>query len=368
MSDISRTPEQQEPKTFLQKAKSAFNRAKMSRYLGFVTVVAATVVISLYQVGWDPWRIGWQTYIANTSLLLFLGIYGLFFGESEGGNLYKTLVTGLYQAVKVEFLDKADETVDKGYADALPDYIVWRYQKDYEAACKMKLMSVRVFKPSICDLTDEELEHLRHAPLEVSETEHYSQLSEEQYKAIMGVRGGRVFVDYIDDYAFYLNESNTDGEQQVTRVKNTPKRKEKIAWKQRLTRVLMILIVSLIIAGFFKQAWEGDNETAPRDLLSRLSTLVVSVASGVNTARLINMEDVFVLRYKTSYLNVFLASMGNGTFKPVDQEEKAKREYEEYKKRQEEAEKAVVEPEPAHETEVEEHGSAVAVLEAPQNT
>ncbi len=344
MADLKRN-EPQEPKTFLQKAKSAFNRAKISRYLGFATVIVATTVMSLYQVGWDPWRIGWETYVANTALLLFLGIYGLFFGESEGGNLYKSMLTGAYQAVKIDFLDKADETVEKGYADALPDYIVWRYQKDYEAACKMTLMSVRVFKPSVCDLTQEQIEGLRHAPLEVSETEHYSQLSEEQYRAVMDVREGRVFVDYIDDYAFYLNESGTDGEQQVTRVKNTPKRKEKIAWKQRLSRVFMILVVSLIVAGFFKQAWEGENDTAMRDLLSRLSTLVVSVASGINTARLLNMEDVFVLRYKVSYLNVFIASMANGAFKPLDQEAKAKAEYEEYKKKQEEAAEAVVVPE-----------------------
>ena len=64
------------PKSFLDKARSAFNRAKLSRYLGFVAISTATVVISLYQVGWDPWRIGWQTYVANTALLLFLGIYG----------------------------------------------------------------------------------------------------------------------------------------------------------------------------------------------------------------------------------------------------------------------------------------------------
>ncbi len=345
MADLKRN-EPQEPKTFLQKAKSAFNRAKMSRYLGFATVIVATTVISLYQVGWDPWRIGWETYVANTALLLFLGIYGLFFGEGEGGNLYKSMLTGMYQSAKIEFLDMADETVDKGYADALPDYIVWRYQRDYEAACKMTLMSVRVFKPSVCDLTQEQIETLRHAPLELSETEHYSQLSEEQYKAVMDVREGRVFVDYIDDYAFYLNESGTDGEQQVTRVKNTPRRKEKIAWKQRLSRVLMILVVSLILAGFFKQAWEGENDTATRDLLSRLSTLIVSVASGINTARLLNMEDVFVLRYKSSYLSVFLSCMRNGAFKPVDQEEKAKREYEEFQKRKREAAESVVVPEP----------------------
>jgi hypothetical protein len=336
--------EERRPKSFLEKAKSAFNRAKLSRYLGFIAVIVATVVISLYQVGWDPNRVGWQTYVANTALLLFLGIYGLFFGENEGGNMYRTLITGAFQSARNNFLDRVDSVVEKGYTDSLPDYIVWRYQKDYENACKMKLMSVRLFDHSILELNREQIEQLKNSPIKTDDDHYYSQLSEEQYQTVLDILEGKVFVDYIDDYTFYLNDSEDGGESQVTRVKNTPKRKEKITWKQRLSRVFMILTVSLILAGFFKQAWEGDSDTALRDLLSRLCTLVVSVASGVNTSRLLNLEDVFVLKYKESYLTLFLSSMDNKTFVPIDYQAKAKKEYEEYEKRRAEFVAQAVDP------------------------
>ena len=327
----------------MDKAKNAFNKAKLSRYLGFAAVLTATVVISLYQVGWDPFRIGWQTYVASTALLLFLGIYGLFFGENEGGSAYRTRITGAFQSARDAFLEAVKKVVDKGYADSLPDYIVWRYKNDYDNACKMKLMSVRVFDHGVLDLSKDDIGRLKLAPLKI-EDHYYSQLSEEQYQAVMDIMEGKVFVDYIDDYTFYLNDSDGGDEQQVTRVKNTPKRKEKITWKQRISREFMILIVSLILAGFFKQAWEGDTDPATRDLLSRLCTLIVSVAGGVNTARLLNLEDVFVLKYKESYLALFLASMENRTFVPVDYQEKAKMEYEEYERKMKEAAESVVDP------------------------
>ena len=336
--------EERRPKTFLEKAKSAFNRAKLSRYLGFISVIVATVVISLYQVGWDPLRIGWQTYVANTALLLFLGIYGLFFGENEGGSMYRNLITGAFQSARNNFLDRVDSVVGKGYTDSLPDYIVWRYQKDYENACKMKLMSVRLFDYTILNLNREQLDQLKLAPIKTDDEHYYSQLSEEQYQAVIDILEGKVFVDYIEDYTFFLNDSEDGDESQVTRVKNTPKRKEKITWKQRLSRVLMILTVSLILAGFFKQAWEGDNDTALRDLLSRLCTLIISVASGVNTSRLLNLEDVFVLKFKESYLTLFLASMDNKSFVPIDYQAKAKAEYEAYEKNRREAVAEVVDP------------------------
>lgn len=341
--------------SFLYKAKNAFNRAQFSRYIGFLGVVIATVVISLYQVGWDPTKIGWNVFVANTALLLFLGIYGLFFGEGEGGSFFKRIITGAYQVARSLFLDIVDAIKKKNYTDALPDYIVWRYQKDYDNTCKMKMLSVRLFDMSILDLPDEKIEELRTKHIKIDENTYYSKISDAQYKVIKQIKSGEIFVDYIDDYNFFLNDENTDGEQQATRVKNTPKRKEKITWKQRISRVVMIFLVALIFAGFFKEAYGSGAESAAeqaaaqqqaiRTLLTRISTLVVSIAAGINTARLLNLEDVFVLKYKKSYDEVFFTCMENKTFIPVDYKAKAKADYEEQVRQEEEALKNVITPE-----------------------
>ena len=235
----------------------------------------------------------------------------------------------------------------------------------------MKMLSVRVFDPTVCDLTDEQIEELRHKPIAISEDKHYSKLSEEQYNVVRAIKDGKIFVDYIDDYNFYLVEDNTNGKQLVTRVKETDARKLKISWQQRISRVFMIILFALILAGFFYDlpvtAGTGEELTpeqllaikeakiqAVKDLLSRISCLVVSIASGFNTARLLNLEDVFVLKYKTSYDSVFVGCMDNKTFVPMDIEAKAKQDYEQYEKEQEEARKNVVQPEV-----VEEHKPAL---------
>lgn len=352
------------PDDFKKIAKSFISRAKLSRYLGLIFVILATVILSLWQVGWDPAKIGWQSFVANTSLLLFLGVYGLFFGENEGFTFFKSIITGIYQATQKKFNEVVKKIKERAYVDALPDYISWRYQKDYENTCKMKMLSVRLFDNDILNLTDEQIETLRNQPISLDNGGYYSQLSEKQYQVVRDIKDGKIFVDYIDDYNFYLVTDNTDGKQLVTRVKETNKRKEKISWQQRLSRIFIILLGALIIAGFvFKLTQAVDPGTmtpeeikaaeealrqsrvqAVKDLLSRLACLVVSIASGFNTARLLNLEDVFVLKYKESYDSVFVGCMENKTFVPINYKEKAKRDYEEYVKKQEEAKNKVVNP------------------------
>ena len=330
MSDDKVEETAQQTLSFREKAKMAFNRANASRYLGFVGVVTATVVISLYQVGWNPWLIGWQTFIANTMILLFLGTYGIFFGESEGGSFFKKMITGLYQKVKYKFEYWVDRITREGYIDTFPDYITWRYQKDCDHIYHMKLLSVRLFDDAVLDLTKEQIEELKKHPMEVN-GHPFSMISDEQYAAIMDIIEGRVFVDYIDDYNFYIMETANDGVQQVTKVKQTDKRKEKISWKQRISRILMIAIIALIVAGFFKQPY-GDGSAADQTsvLFSRLTVLLGSIASGINTARLLNLEDIYVLEYKVSYDKVMYYSIKNKSFVPVNYLEKAREDVDAY--------------------------------------
>ena len=336
MSDDKVEEAAQQTLSFKEKAKMAFNRANASRYLGFVGVVTATVVISLYQVGWNPWLIGWQTFIANTMILLFLGTYGIFFGESEGGSFFKKMITGLYQKVKYKFEYWVDRITREGYIDTFPDYITWRYQKDCDHIYHMKLLSVRIFDDAVLDLTKEQIEELKKHPMEVN-GHPFSMISDEQYAAIMDIIEGRVFVDYIDDYNFYIMETANDGVQQVTKVKQTDKRKEKISWKQRISRILMIAIVALIFAGFFKQPY-GDGSAADQTsvLFSRLTVLLGSIASGINTARLLNLEDIYVLEYKVSYDKVMYYSIKNKSFVPVNYLEKAREDVDAYNRSLEE--------------------------------
>lgn len=323
---------------FKKNIKALFNRVKISNFLSLIVIFCMIILFSLWNIGWNPEKIGWEVFIVNLSFFIFLGVYGLFFGESTGRSYYKTIITGVYQVAREAFLSIKEKIVEKGYTDLLPDYITWRYQLDYNAECKRKLLSVRLFNNHILELTKDEIEKMHNEPIEKCWTEdsieYFSKLSDKQYDVIKAILDGEISVDYIDDYNFYLMDTKSEEISLVTKIKSSEKTKMKITWQQRLSKVALIVLFALIGAGIAIDNINGQsNGQTLLNLIQRLSVLTTSIICGFNTARILNQEDVEVIKYKTSYLSVFFSSITSGNYKPLDYEQKAKKEYEENHKK-----------------------------------
>lgn len=328
---------------FKRNLKSIFNRIKVSNFISLIVIIIMIIVFSLWSIGWNPKKIGWEIFLVNLAFLLFLGVYGLFFGESTGTNYFKTIVTGLYQATRETFLDLIDKILEKGYGNALPEYITWRYQKEYQAECNRRLLNVKLFNNRILELSSEEIEKLHEEPIEkkwsdsskyAGTIEHFSRLSEAQYAVVKSIFNGEITIDYIDDYNFFLTDTKTSEESFVKRIKNTEKRKMNITWKNRISKLSLIFLFALIGAGIAVDDATGQNGSQTiLNLMQRLSVLTTTIVCGFNTARLLNLEDVEVLKYKNSYLSVFYSTMEKGQFH-FDYEEKAKQEYEEAQRKE----------------------------------
>lgn len=339
----------------MKNLKTLFNRVKMSNFLSLLAITIMIVVFSLCSVGWDPDKVGWDIFLVNLAFLLFLAIYGLFFGESTGSNFFKTLATGAYQYARDLWLVIKEKIYEKGFAHHLPEYMVWRYQKDYEGECRRRLSSLRIFNKRVLDLSEDEIDLLHREPIEKkwsedspypNKIEHFSRLSDEQYELVKGIVSGKIKIDYIEDYNFYLVDSNSSDEQLITQIKNTEKIKMKILWKQRISKLLITALFAIIGAGIaVDKAGGQSNAQTIINLIQRISVLVTSIICGFNTARLLNKEDIKVLNYKTSYLSVFVSSVENNEFTPLDYEEKAKREYEKSQKEKQEILNNLVVPE-----------------------
>lgn len=339
-------------KTFKDKLKSMMNRSQIADVLTLFFVIILTTVMSLLSVGWDITKISWNTYIVNLTFLIFLGIFGLFYGEKTGRTFFKSYIIGAYQRVKRKFKEIKDKIINKSYTDALPDYLIYRYKKDYENECKKMLVSVKVFDTRVLDLPENEFLELQHNPITSERFKNdeypcFDKLSEKQFELVKKVREGTVELDYIDDHNFYLmNDTNGSGEKLVRRIINSEKRKRKIELRQRSSKLLLIVLFSAVFAGVFVDTLTGQSASQTwMNLFSRMTTLLTSVVAGFNTARLLNNIDIEILEYKTSYLQVFYASLENKTYIPSDYKEIAKKHYEEYKKEQEESKKNIVEPE-----------------------
>lgn len=335
--------EKYEESNFKKNIKAIFNRVKVSNFLSLLVIVGMIVVFSLWSIGWDATKIGWHVFIVNLAFLMFLGIYGLFFGETTGGNYYKTIITGAYQVSREKFIEWIEKILAKGYSDALPEYITWRYQKDYAAECKRRLLSVKIFNPRVLELSSEEIEKLHMEPIEKHWTEsspypnkieYFLKLSDNQYELVKSIINGEVNVDYIDDYNFFFMDTKSSNDSLVSRIKSTEKRKVSILWVQRLSKIALVALFAVIGAGIAVDSATGQGGTQTfLNLIQRLSVLTTSIICGFNTSRILNQEDVEVFKYKSSYLSVFCSTMDNKQFVPTDYEEQAKIEYEQYIKR-----------------------------------
>lgn len=328
--------------------KIALNRVKLSNFISLLVIVGMIIVFSLWSIGWNPNKIGWEIFVVNLAFLIFLGIYGLFFGETTGGNYYRTLVTGAYQAARENVLDLIERILEKGYSDALPEYITWRYQRDYIAECNRVLLSVRIFNSRILELSNDEIERLHESPIEKTwgndspypgKVEHFLKLSDPQYEVVKAILNGEVKVDYIDDYNFYFMDTKSTNGSIVTKIKTTEKRKIGILWGQRLSKIALIALFAIIGAGVAVDniIGQGGAETF-LNLMQRLAVLTTSILCGFNTARILNLEDVDVFKYKSSYLSVFYSAMENKQFVPTDYEELARKEYELHQREKEKIE------------------------------
>lgn len=341
---------------FKKNLKSIFNKRKISNAFTYLMIIAMIVVFSLWSIGWDPRKIGWSVFLVNLAILVFIAVVAIFLGESEGESFFKSLITGAYQASREIYLKILDKVIVRGYTDMLPEYLSWRYEKDYTYACYQLLTSKEIKNKRILDLTDDEVESLRYEPIKKvweedslypNKVDYFSKLSEEQYLVVVAIRKGQVKVDYIEDYNYYLTDSvGEESEQLVTRIKNTEKRKLKILWRERASKLILLFLFSIIGAGiFFDEQGEGEHAQAIGNLVQRLSVFATSFFAGFNAKRITNQADVVVLKHKTRYLEVFVTSIEKGHFVPTDYEEQARLDYEKHEKEKKAAAEKVIIPE-----------------------
>ena len=102
-------------KSFKNKIKTLMNRSQIADILTLAFVLALTIVLSILSVGWDIMKISWNTYAVNLSFLLFLGIFGLFYGEKNGRSFFKNYIAGAYQFAKELFTAVREKIINKKF-------------------------------------------------------------------------------------------------------------------------------------------------------------------------------------------------------------------------------------------------------------
>lgn len=332
--------------------KISFNKMRIVSYGSALVVFAFVIIFSLIPVGLDFTRIFSSVWWTNMLILVFLSIYGLPYGESEGGNYFRTRVDGAFQIARNKFLDTVERIARDKRTSLLPKWLQHFFKKKRTLYYQNLMLKHEIKNFEVVDLTKDELDLLtqRFIKKEINGKEIYFDiLTEEQLEVVMAIKNGNVQVSTIDDYNYYITEIGDASSRDIERqALDADKQKMNNRIFRYGTRLITLFAFAMIFAGIFVDGAAGSGPQTWFNLFSRLSCLMAAIVGGINTARMNTNIDIFVFKYKEDRLNLFEQELEAKLYYPVDEIEIVKQKYAEQERKELEKlekEKAKQEPE-----------------------
>lgn len=300
------------------------------------------VFISFFNATFDFTKLNWFDWLANSSILVGIMIFGIFMGTSTGTDIQQEKVGGLYQnnckayneismeieGIKVYFSQfwlwyKGKKLIEKKI-----DYLI---EKQFD----IRVAQVIVKNIEKEDLVIGKLGYDENKPLEkiyVKNNIKIKKLDNEQLEIVKNTF--KITLDTYGD-SYYLSLFD-EGDDKVNEAEKGKKIAEKIARDKRRSFGLKIsssLIVSIVWGALTIYDLMGGGDDAVKkawlNLLSRLSALITSYLSGFSTS-VVNVRDkARAIENKTNILKYFKTSYESGEFVPETYEEMLEKEYKE---------------------------------------
>lgn len=326
--------------------------------LVFLFVVVLIIICTIIQVGLDFSLIDWPTWAANSLLLIgitmvgqisFEGIFTSYLYQKEGWK---------YWNAKKDYKSIIDEVGDARIY--LGQYLEYFQKQELRKARIDILNQCGIDNPTaFVDIaTTQRIHELLEHPIRIEEIDYtwdkltefqadrvfYAFNLEHEGKAKSRKEHGLIIDNPGADY--YLN---IDSEIIMTSILNEPRvLNSKIKSNQffgRTLKIISFVLISIIWSSFTYNDIADGGPVMWMNLMSRLLALFGGALSGIMTA----MGTVSIIsrkiNSKSQVLKNFITAMNCKEFVPVNQNDLAKKHYEEYLKEKEEAVNSVVDPE-----------------------
>lgn len=317
-------------KEYFKDSKSIFTIFCIT--IAFILVILLSSGVSFYFRGLD------DSFWGDLAISFSLCVYCLYFGIPEGSNIYEKKKDGRYQKALLNFLSCREQTSkrDNDFNQWLDNY----YQKNKLDYYKIILSTHGNINPYVLDLDYYELEKLRKpykknwedTEFKGREETYFRSLNDNQIEIIKSIFNGEVNVEKIpNDFFKTLNGKIIESEyveQAKTNKKNTLKYALLIGY-----RIIFVFVFAFVFSIFGYQVSEasGSGEVMQRTIttISRLWTMISSFVYGLAVGKIVVMNKAVKLEYKARVSEYFL---NDKTFVYLNEEEIAKKEYEEYQK------------------------------------
>lgn len=279
-----------------------------------------------------------------------LCVYCLYFGVPEGKNFYQKKENGRYQNALNSFKDMRVQVSGKDFA--FTQWLERYYQKNKTDFFRSILSSHGNINTQVLDLDYHEIEMLKN-PYKKNwdETEfkgrketYFRSLDDNQIVLVKRIFEGKVNFSRIpDDFFKTMNGKVVTSE--YARQAEANKKHTMGYVLMIMGRIFLIFAIAFVFNAFAIQVSkaESGSEVVERTIqtISRVWTMASSFAYGFSLGRVMVMNDSATIEYKARVNKEFL---DDKAFMPLNEEEEAKKEYEAYQKKVEEAKQNIITP------------------------
>lgn len=329
----------------MDKIRDKFDSSNIKKIIKAGTLLIGLVLIifiSFFNATFDFENINWYEWLANSSILVGIMIFGILMGESTGTDIQQDKVNGRFQTACSEYKDIVLQV------ECIKVYFsqFWLWYKERKLIEKKidylidNQFDGRVARIIVNNIDKEDLESGKllynvNEPtnkIYVKNGVKIKKLNDEQIDIVR-----KIYSFKLDTYGegYYLSLFD-DTESKVNDVEKGKKITEKINRDKRRSFGLKItssLIISIVWGALTIYELTGGGDSAVKkawmNLLSRVCALITSFFSGYSTS-VINVRDkASAIENKVDIIKTFKSSYDNKLFVPETYEEMIEREFKE---------------------------------------
>lgn len=328
------------------------------RTFSIVWMIVLIIVMTITNIGIDK-HFNWMTWVSNSMILFGVAVFGLLIGESSGVDFQKERENGLFQRT-LRTYDDYRNSIDSiiiyfpvFYDWYLPQRIIKKHIKFLRDGGMRHEKAEAIVK--YCSMEDyADLRSHAIAKKVGDKTIYIAKLLEKEAEPVrMVLNGDVVFKE--SGAAYYLQafaESDQSDIMEVGEVIRKTRARNKRT--NRAVRLISGAVVSLALGILtVNDFMKGNDSQAWLNLVARITNLFTALLSGYLSGVSDVTKQANAIENKTDVLKMFKLSYEKKLFTVYSEDEKAKKEYEEYQKEEQEAKDNVIDPEVVKEEEPE---------------
>lgn len=310
-------------------SKNKINRKRIMTYFAYLSIVAVTVVVSLYNVGFDFAKIKWDRFASDLLIGYALTTILLMVSIGDGENRFQEQEKGRFFKYLTLFHQKVDELVNYALTGFFVEYA---HERIYEDAKRIriskKLTQVGIHDIHYIDLTIAQLKNLANGiplettlPNDTSGKQHFfDEITQAQFDRIMSIKNGEFYYKEIPANWFTNDFRASEGDQYEW-MADSDEHIRKFKAKAIAYRMAMLGITLALFSAVFIHPYDSTQQMVV-NLVTRVATSVMAIVFGYMIAGMTVDMRADVMSFKVTNINYFLGDYRNETFKPIRVEDR----------------------------------------------